>query len=372
MEYLRDDYLDCMTFKAAAPRPIFVELFGPLVGLDDEWRQQGAAEDEIGLTAFGYDSVRRHRVSVNTSLLDPLPTVIVEETPEYVVSRDGLGRRTQLFKKSATIPLPLDWPVTDMDSWLRLKPKYEFAETRFAAGWAEQARADRAAGALVVVGMPGGFDMPRQLLGEETACLAYYEQPELMHDMLDTIGRTAERVLDRVSREVRVDVLSVHEDMAGKSGPLAGPSQIREFIAPYYRRIWDMLRSRGARLFQQDSDGNMNSVIPAFLDAGLNCMLPMEPAAGMDIVQVRQSYGTRLAVMGGIDKHVLRQGREAIRRELEYKLQPLMRRGGTVFGLDHRIPNGTPLADYRYYVRTAREILGLDPNPPPGWARMAF
>ncbi len=45
---------------------------------------------------------------------------------------------------------------------------------------------------------------------------------------------------------------------------------------------------------------------------------------------------------------------------------------GAVFGLDHRIPNGTPLADYRYYVRTAREILGLDPTPPPGWARMAF
>jgi hypothetical protein len=43
-----------------------------------------------------------------------------------------------------------------------------------------------------------------------------------------------------------------------------------------------------------------------------------------------------------------------------------------VFGLDHRIPNGTPVANYRFYVRTAREILGLDPNPKPGWARMAF
>lgn len=63
--------------------------------------------------------------------------------------------------------------------------------------------------------------------------------------------------------------------------------------------------------------------------------------------------------MGGIDKHVLRQGKEAIKRELEYKLQPLMQEGGVVFGLDHRITNGTPLEDYRYYVDTAREILGL-------------
>ena len=49
-----------------------------------------------------------------------------------------------------------------------------------------------------------------------------------------------------------------------------------------------------------------------------------------------------------------------------------MRTGGMVFGLDHRIPNGTPLANYRYYVRTAREMLGLEPNGEPGWQRMAF
>ena len=35
-----------MTF-GHAPRPMFTELFGPLVGLDAEWRAQGAAEAEI-------------------------------------------------------------------------------------------------------------------------------------------------------------------------------------------------------------------------------------------------------------------------------------------------------------------------------------
>ncbi len=76
----------------------------------------------------------------------------------------------------------------------------------------------------------------------------------------------------------------------------------------------------------------------------------------MDIVHLRKEYGNRLAIKGGIDKHVLRQGKDAILKELEYKLQPLMRQGGMVFGLDHRIPSGTPLEAYRYYVKTAREI----------------
>jgi uroporphyrinogen-III decarboxylase len=194
-------------------------------------------------------------------------------------------------------------------------------------------------------------------MGDAELCIAYYEQPELVHDILRTIGDTAFKVLDRVSSTVQVDELFVHEDMAGKSGPMAGPKQVAQFIAPYYRRVWDMLESRGARLFAQDSDGDMNSVVPAFLDAGLNYMYPNEPASNMDVVALRERYGARLAFMGGIDKHVLRRGREAIVAELEYKIPPMVRTGGCILALDHRIPNGTPLDAYRFYVRKAWEIM---------------
>ncbi|MCD6405203.1 MAG: hypothetical protein J7M19_05215 [Planctomycetes bacterium] len=213
---------------------------------------------------------------------------------------------------------------------------------------------------------------PRQLLGEENLCLAYYQDPDLIRDILDTIADTAGRVLDRVSREVQIDQLSIHEDLAGKSGSLIGPVQISEFLKPYYLGAWDVASSRCARIFQLDTDGNINSVIPAFLECGLTCIYPMEPAAGMDIIGVRQQYGERIAMIGGLDKHVLRRDKHAIRRELEYKLPPLADQGGIVFGLDHRITNGTPIENYRYYVKTAREILGLPPDGVPGWGRMAF
>lgn len=61
-----------------------------------------------------------------------------------------------------------------------------------------------------------------------------------------------------------------------------------------------------------------------------------------------------------------------IRRELEYKMSKPMLHGGTIFAIDHRIPNGTPLENYRFYVRTGREILGLPPISEQGWERMAF
>ena len=110
-------------------------------------------------------------------------------------------------------------------------------------------------------------------------------------------------------------------------------------------------------MFDQDSDGNMNSVIQPFIDAGVNVMHPLEPAAGMDIVALREQFGEHLAFVGGLDKHVLKRGEDAIVAELEYKIPPMIRTGGCVLGLDHRIPNGTPLEAYRFYVRKAWEIM---------------
>lgn len=356
MEVRREEFLDYMTFRENK-RPLFTEIFGPLLGLKDEWAAQGASPEELDMSAFKYRRQMTGGVPVNTGFIGGPDEKILEETEEYVIARDHYGRRVKLIKSAATLALPLEYPVKDFDDWRKIKHHYEFCEERFGHNWEQVAREHLQAGRVVTVGIPGGFDEPRQLMGAEGLCIAYYEQPDLVHDILDTIGEMAYRVLDRASAAVQVDMLAVHEDMAGKSGSLAGPKQIEEFIKPYYRKVWDMLEDRGARLFGQDSDGNMNGVIDAFLDAGLSFMHPMEPAAGMDIVELRQQYGTRLAFEGGIDKHVLRQGRDAIVVELEYKIPPMVASGGCVLGLDHRIPNGTPLEAYRFYHQKAWEII---------------
>ena len=355
----RDEFLDHMTFSTNS-RPLFTEIFGPLIGLKDEWLDQGASEQELDFSAFPFRTEQRGSVPVSTGWIGGHAEVVLEVSEEYVISRDAMGRRMKLMKGMATLPLPMDHPVQNMDDWIKIKSHYEFSESRFENDWQEVALNHREEGRVVTVSIPGGFDEPRQLMGEEGLCLAYYEQPELIHDMLTTIGDTALQVLDHVSAKVQIDMLSVHEDMAGKSGPLAGPIQVKEFIHPYYRKIWDMLQNRGTRLFDQDSDGDMNPVIDDFLDAGVNVMHPMEVAAGMDVVAVREKYGSRLAFYGGLDKHVIRRSKEEILAELEYKIPPLVRSGGCVLALDHRIPNGTPLENYRFYIEKSWEILNRE------------
>ena len=355
-EVRREEYLDYMTFRANA-RPMFTELFGPIVGLKADWTAEGATPAELDLSAFRYRGPMQAHLPVYTGFMGGQTERILEETDEHIIARDAMGRRLKLCKRSGTLPLPLDYPVANMDDWRRIKPHYEFSPERVADDWEKAAREHLSAGRAVCVSMPGGFWEPRELMGDEALCLAFYDQPELVHDILHTLAEQVRKTFEIVSSVVQVDCLTTSEDLAGKSGPLLGPDQVRGFLAPYYRRVWEVLADRGARLFCQDSDGYIEPVIPAFLEAGVNVMDPMEPAAGMDIVKVRAKYGRRLAVAGGLDKHVIRRSRREIVAELEYKIPPLVASGGCVLGLDHRIPNGTSLENYRFYVAKAWEIL---------------
>lgn len=367
----RERYIAHMLFEDTG-RELFCELFGPLKQLEEEWAAQGAPQAAIDLSAFGFDSVRYAWLGCATGARTGIAPCVLEDTAAHTISRDQYGRTTRMIKSSATIALPLDHPVQTPDDWRKVKHWYAFSEDRVPPEALYAAKALQAEGTLILAGIPGGFDEPRQLMGEEALCIALYEEPEMVEDMLQTMADTSLKVFERVHDVLTIDNLVVHEDMAGKSGPLLGPNLIDQFLRPYYRSAWDAVHAQGTPLFSQDSDGDMRPVIDAFLAAGLNIMYPFEPGSGMDMVKSRERYGSRLAVKGGIDKYALLGSKEDIRRELEYKLQPAMRHGGTVFGLDHRIPNGVSLENYAYYVDTCRAMLGLEPRTPAPHVRMAF
>jgi len=352
----REKYIAHCKFQYTG-REMFTEIFGLLVGLDKEWESQGASKEEIDLSAFGWDSVLYLDCPANCFSISGIEPRILEDDGRHTIAIDRKGRKTELFKRNATIPLPLEYPVKTADDWLKIKRWYEFSENRVDIEGLRRAAKLRDEGYLVRAWMPGGFDEPRELMGEEELCFACYEQPELIDDMLRTIAGTALKVFERAIDIVTIDVLEVHDDMAGKSGPLFGPAQVERFMKPYYRSVWDFLSQSGSSVFSQDSDGNVNPIINSLLDCGINFIYPCEPGSGMDIVEIRRQYGGRVCLKGGIDKYALRGSKEDIRKELEYKMCGITKGGGTVFALDHLVPNGVSIENYRYYVNLGREIL---------------
>lgn len=371
MIWNRERYLAHCNFENTG-REMFCELFGPLVGLSDEWALQGATQKEIDMIGWDWDYVLKTFVAsspfANTGLTEQ---VLVDNDVERIII-DTMGRKSKLCKNSATIPLPLTHPVEEMDGWLKIKHWYAFDETRFDIERLKEQRVLWEKGYLTIFEIPGGFDEPRQLLGEEEVCVACYTEPEMVEDMLNTMADTCIKGIEFVSKYVPIDVIFAHEDMAGKSGPLWGPKQVDEFLAPYYQKIWKEAQRAGAKLLSQDSDGDINPILANFAKAGVNAIHPCEPGSGMDIIEIRKKYDKQFALKGGIDKYALRGTKEDIRTELERKICPETLGGGTIFAIDHRIPNGVPLENYRYYVNLAREMLGIEPISGEGWERMAF
>ena len=355
MTVRREEYLDSLTFQGP-PRVFFREIFGPLVGLREGWTAQGASAAELDLSAFRFRQALLWSCGARTGWVGPDQSRLIEETAEHILFYDERGMKSRLIKASATLPLPLEWPVRSPDDWPRLKPHYRYSAGRVPAGGTDEIRARKAAGYVVTASIPGGFDEIRVLLGDEEAAVVGYTQPELAADILDTLGETAAAVLEEATAGEGIDALLVHEDMAGKSGPLWGPTQVDQFLAPYYRRVWEVAKSRGALLFLIDSDGDCNAILPGLIEAGINFFHPCEANANMDVVRIRERHG-RLALEGGLDKFALLKGEAAITAELERKIPAMVRSGGCVLALDHRIPNGVPLASYRFYVKKAWEIL---------------
>ena len=52
------------------------------------------------------------------------------------------------------------------------------------------------------------------------------------------------------------------------------------------------------------SCGGVRSLTSSFAEAGSDCLEPLEVKSGMDLVELKRSFGGKLAFMGGIDVEI--------------------------------------------------------------------
>ena len=205
----------------------------------------------------------------------------------------------------------------------------------------------------------GFYWRAREFMGTENLSLAWYDYPEMMHEMMefyaDFIIETSRPVLEKI----QVDYFTLNEDMSMKSGPLLSPNTFKEFIFPHLRRMVDFFKSHGTKYFVVDTDGDPSVLVPLLLDAGVDMLWPMERAANADPVVFRQKFGKSLRLMGGVDKRVVNQGPKAIRQHLR-ELIPLIEEGGYIPTIDHTVPPDISWDNFRYYMECKWALINGD------------
>ena len=126
-------------------------------------------------------------------------------------------------------------------------------------------------------------------------------------------------------------------------------------MVPNYRKITSCLRDHGIDCIFVDSDGNLDALIPLWLEGGVNGFHPLEVAAGMDPVALRKQYGQQALLRGGIDKRKLALGGDSLRQEVLSKVPFLARTGGYIPYIDHETPPDVSWVDFLDYARLVKE-----------------
>jgi uroporphyrinogen decarboxylase len=84
-------------------------------------------------------------------------------------------------------------------------------------------------------------------------------------------------------------------------------------------------------------------------------MFPLEVAGGTDPVAIREKYGRKVLLHGGVDKMALLKGPKGIEREL-LRIRPVVEEGGFVPHVDHRCPADVTLENYKFYLKLKRQM----------------
>ena len=209
---------------------------------------------------------------------------------------------------------------------------------------------------LGILGAPTGFfGTLRFLVGEQRLFMLYYDDPQLINDILDHLCELWLLMIEELTSKMDFDVACFWEDMSGKQGSLISPATFKEFMTPRYIRIIKFLKNKGINLFVVDTDGKVEELIPLFMETGINMMYPFEQQAGNDLIEIRKKY-QNLAILGGFDKNTLAQGKEQIDKELE-KMSYLISTGGYIPYADHLIPPNSTWENFKYYRNKLKTII---------------
>lgn len=363
-------FIDCMEYESSLPRPNHELGVWPQTA--ERWIGE-APEAVSGFTwnwFWGEDGLgldRRDYVPINYGFLPPYEPELIEETDRYEVRRNHLGVVTRALKEGSVhggrmsmdqyLSFPVEGPEDFPDVRRRLTPA---VPERYPADLDERIEAWRRRNIPLVLGTNcaanGFYWRARELMGTEALSFAWYDEPALMHEMMETyadlIIETSVPVLERID----VEYFTLNEDLSMKAGPLLSPGTYAEFILPHLRRMVETFKGLDVRYFAIDTDGDPTLLIPHFLDAGVDIVWPIERASNVSPQEWRLRFGRQLRLWGGVDKRVLPRGPEAIRAHLR-EFIPLIEEGGFIPTIDHTVPPDVTWDSFRYYMDAKRALL---------------
>jgi len=372
----RERYIETLLFGSPDRVPLTPQ--SGRLSTRDAWHGQGLSQeiDPDDIPEYAYQQVGGalpwpvdgERFDVVGRMIPEFEEKVIEVRANSQIVQDWKGNICEIGREYTTQYLrdAIDFvtrrwikcPVETRDDWEAMKDRYDpNAPTRLPADAGE--RGKRLAGRSwpIIFSFPGPFWQMREWLGFENLCLAFYDNPEMIRDMVRFWADYLSRLLERAFEHFVPDEVHLSEDMAYKRFSMISPEMAEEFLLPVWTQWGEIIQSHRVPIYAMDSDGFIGELIPLWIRAGIHVCDPIEVAAGNDIVAFRERFGTRMAFRGGVDKRSMAAGGDVLEAEFR-RLAPVVSSGGYIPSCDHGIPADVSWPNYLQYVEGMARMTG--------------
>lgn len=318
----------------------------------DRWRGEGLP---TGIAPDDYFEVDWHRVVPDYTLQIPPRTLSETATERRVVDANGVTQR-HLLSADGWVPQVEARLITDRAAFEEHREAFAYRETRLSDGLLAAYEAARRKGRGVFFSAHGCFHGTWAKVGHVELLMLLLDDPEFATELFATHTQLVCDLYDGCKRRGMVfEGAIIPDDLGTTRSPMVSPEMYDRLIRPHHQRLCEHFAADGLATILH-SDGNVAPLIPAFLRAGFRGLHPLECKAGLDVRELRRTYGARLVLFGNIDARTLSGTPEEVVAEVTAKVSAGMQGGGYLFHSDHSVPSDVPLENYQLALRTARAV----------------
>jgi uroporphyrinogen decarboxylase len=302
-----------------------------------------------------------------------LPTEVIADDGERYTVRDRFGWTAEKYKGRSSSMNFIDHVTKTREDWETLKqrmilepadvsrvdsesyyihlspyPTWQGAKTIF--------NEFRKREKYLMFACYGPYECTWRHHGYEQSLMDLVLEPDWMEEMLrraaDLIISTLEYA---ISQGMKPDGVFICEDLGEMRTTLFSPDIYRELLLPLHRKLAEFLHKNSIHLIMH-CDGKVDSLIPYFIEAGIDVLQPLQANTGMDVVDLKARFGSHISVMGNIAVAAFKAGQSALEEEMRRKIPAAMRGGGYLYHSDHSVPPDIAYPVYQTAMNLLDEI----------------
>ncbi|MQY60147.1 MAG: hypothetical protein GH144_11210 [Clostridia bacterium] len=203
---------------------------------------------------------------------------------------------------------------------------------------------------------PVGLDTAFNIAGLDLFIYLYAENPQLVSAWLEALNLAEIRRVHAIADYELSPLTLVYSDIAFKDKTIFSSDFFKKEFYPRLERLVKAWHEHNIKcLFH--SDGNLTSILPDLVKTGIDGLNPIETAAGMSLKEVKDLYGDKIFLAGGIDvSELMPYGtKEEVERGVIQAIRDAGYGSGYFLGSTTELDNGIPAKNIITMIKTAHE-----------------